>query len=159
MLFIAIILGIVLGDQLIKQYILNTLEFGESRQFIPAVLQLTHTSNAGVAFGFLQGQPWIPMVLNPIVLIGVVILMVRGIIADRWQRWAMTAVVAGGAGNLIDRFVHGFVVDMFEFSFVRFAIFNLADVFITLGVIAFGFALVFEELRRRRAQGSEPSHE
>jgi len=149
----------IFGDQVVKWYVMNNLDLREVVAFIPGLVQLTYFQNTGVAFGFLQGQPWIPMVLTPVLLIVLVVLMVKGVVSDPAQRWALTAIAAGGAGNLIDRFVHGFVVDMFEFMFVRFAIFNVADIFITLGGVAFVLAYLRAELRLQRERTAESSNE
>ena len=153
--YIVFVLVLIAGDQLFKWYIINNLALGESMAFIPGLMQLTYVQNTGVAFGFLRDFPWIPMVLNPIIIVGLVLLMVRGVITDKVQRWAMMAIIAGALGNLIDRFIHGFVIDMFEFLFVRFAIFNLADTFITLGAVVLVIAFVAEEFRTRRSQTEE----
>ena len=155
LLYIAFVIVLVLGDQLLKWYIFNTLARGETMAFIPGIVQLTHVQNTGIAFGLLRDFQWIPMVLNPIIVLGLVLLMWRGIIADKAQRWAMSAIIAGALGNLIDRFVHGFVLDMFDLLFIRFAVFNLADSFITLGAIALIIAYVREELRQRRPKADE----
>ena len=152
MFYIIFVLVIILGDQLLKWYIVNNFALGETAPLIPGLIQLTYFQNTGVAFGFLRDQQWIPMVLNPIVIIGLCLLMVRGLISGKVQRWAMTAVIGGALGNLIDRFVYGFVVDMFDFLFVRFAIFNIADIFITLGGITFLIAYLIDELRANRAK-------
>ena len=50
------------------------------------------------------------------------------------ERALMTVVLAGGIGNLIDRIVSGYVVDYFEFLFMNFAVFNVADIYITVGI-------------------------
>ena len=155
---IAFGLVIVIGDQLLKWYILNNLALGEVIPFIPGFVQLTYFQNMGIAFGFLQNHHWVPMVVNPIIVIGLIVVLARGIFPGKIQRWAMVAVIAGAVGNLIDRFVHGFVIDMFQFTFVRFAIFNIADVFITLGGIVWAAAYVIEGLQNQK-KASEPSHE
>ena len=157
--YIVFVLILIAGDQLFKWYIINNLALGESMAFIPGLLQLTYVQNTGIAFGFLRDFQWIPMVLNPIIVVGLILLMLRGVISDKAQRWAMTAIIAGALGNLIDRFVHGFVIDMFEVLFVRFAIFNLADTFITLGAIALVVAFFAEEHRTRRSEAEDAESE
>jgi hypothetical protein len=56
---------------------------------------------------------------------------------NSWGKLALAAILGGAVGNFIDRLALGEVIDMFEFEFVNFAIFNIADVFITLGGIVF----------------------
>ena len=52
-----------------------------------------------------------------------------------FERWCVVAVFAGGLGNMIDRIRLGYVVDMIEVEFMRFAVFNVADIFITCACI------------------------
>jgi len=59
------------------------------------------------------------------------------------ERWCIVAIFAGGLGNLIDRVRLGYVVDMIEVEFMRFAVFNVADCFITCGCIALMVHLAF----------------
>jgi hypothetical protein len=60
-----------------------------------------------------------------------------------WGKLGLAAVLGGAMGNFIDRLAIGYVVDMFEFEFVNFAVFNVADIFITLGCIVFGLYYIF----------------
>ena len=71
-------------------------------------------------------------------------------------RWALTLLTGGAVGNLIDRVAAGGVVDMFELEFIRFAVFNLADLFITAGCILLCVWVIFFE---KNAQASVPSPE
>ena len=158
-------LGIFLADRVLKIYILNNFALGEARTFIPGVLQLTYTQNTGMAFGFLAGHQWIPMVLTPLILGGLGVLLVKNMFPCPVQRLALVAVMAGGFGNWADRLLYGFVVDMFEPVFIRFAVFNLADVFITTGGALFVAAFLMSEWRTRQAkrqaetEPTEPSSE
>ena len=62
---------------------------------------------------------------------------------NKFERWCMVAVYAGGLGNVIDRVRLGYVVDMIKLDFMNFAVFNVADCFITCGCIALIIHLVF----------------
>ena len=147
--------GILLTDRLVKSYILSQFSLGEVRDFIPGVLQLTYVRNPGIAFSFLAGQPWIPLVLTPILLLVVGVLLVRNIFPCPVQRLALVSVMAGGLSNWIDRLAYGHVVDMFATVFMNFAIFNVADIFITLGGITFFVAYVVSERKKSKAKPEE----
>ena len=156
---IAFGLLIFLIDRLVKILILNNLAPGEARSFLPGILQLTYARNTGIAFGFLGGHQWIPLVLTPLILIGLGVLLAKKIIACPVCRLGLIAVMAGGLGNWVDRIAYGYVVDMFEFTFMRFAVFNIADIFITLGGIVFLVAYFLSEMRAMKEKGTESTEE
>ncbi len=109
-------------------------------QLLP-ILNLTLVYNAGAAFGFLSGaggwQNW--AFLGVAVLACVVILsMLRGLgPGDRWLAVALTLILGGAVGNLVDRVAHGYVIDFIDFHFGgwHFWTFNVADSAITIGAI------------------------
>ncbi|MCL2589049.1 MAG: signal peptidase II [Oscillospiraceae bacterium] len=143
-------------DRAVKMFVLNNFVLGETRGFIPGILQLTYAQNTGVAFGFLANHQWIPLVLTPLIMIGLGVLLWKNVFPCPVCRLALVAVMAGGLSNWIDRIAYGFVVDMFETVFMRFAIFNVADIFITVGGGVFLVAYFLKELRTMREnKGSE----
>ena len=148
-------LVIFLGDRLLKVFILNNFALGEVQSFIPGLVQLTYVRNTGMAFGFLTNQQWIPLVLTPLILIGLAYLLFRKFFTCRWQQIALLAVMAGGLANWIDRLAYGYVVDMFELVFMRFAVFNIADIFVSLGGIGFLVAIFVSEMRRKKETATE----
>lgn len=155
-----IALAVLTSDRLVKMYILTNFNLGETRNFIPGILQLTYHQNTGMAFSMLQNHQWILMVLTPLLLLGLGVLLFRGMFPCRVQQWGLVALLAGGLGNWVDRLLYGFVVDMFEPVFIRFAIFNVADIFITVGGIVFMVAFVVSEWRKEQAKKkAEPANE
>jgi len=114
----------------------------ETVVLIPGVVGLRYAQNTGMAFGLLSGMPQ---------LLGVFSLM--AVAAGLWlvhrrplKRWPMVCamLMAGGAaGNMIDRLFQGYVVDMVELLFIRFAIFNLADAALCVGCGLMAFSLLF----------------
>jgi signal peptidase II len=102
---------------------------------IPNIFHFTYIHNRGVAFGMLEGQVW----LGWLSLIVSMILIVFGAIkvfSTIWEQLGFGLILAGAAGNGIDRlFFGGSVVDFIDFRIINFAIFNWADVSINLGVI------------------------
>ena len=145
---VLLFVGIVVIDRLVKHYIYTNFTLGEMRSFIPGLVDLTYHQNTGMAFSLLDNHQWVLMVSTPLLLLGILFAMWRRMITCKWQKLALVAVMAGGFSNWISRFVYGFVVDMFSFAFVRFAVFNVADIFITLGAIFFFLFYVLEERKR-----------
>ena len=103
-----------------------------------------------MAFSLLAGHPWIFIAFRPLLLIVFAVLLVKAkIFPHRLQQFALVAVMAGGLSNWIDNIAHGFVIDMFEPTFMSFAIFNLADSFVTVGVAIILITFIFSEVRKR----------
>ncbi len=99
---------------------------------IPGVIGLRYAENRGIAFSLLSGAPWVLGVVS-LLIIAAAFFCLRG---KKLQPLALTGLLmmlGGAAGNMVDRFVHGFVPDMIEVLFVNFAIFNVADTFLCIG--------------------------
>ena len=109
---------------------------------LPEVLALRGTKNTGMAMGLMQGKT-IGVLILSLALVGVCAAAVR-----RWRPggWAVTglSLMAGGAlGNMIDRVFSGAVIDFFDLLFMKFYIFNVADVGVVVGAVLCGISLLF----------------
>jgi len=142
-----VILGYAV-DQIVKKIAEGKLQTVGEAPFIPGILKLTYVENTGAAFSILQGKMPFFITVTSVVVIAVVWLMLRGYFKRTFSFVAISFVLAGALGNLVDRIRQGYVVDMFEPEFMRFAIFNVADIFLTLG----GIALVLYVLFHREKQ-------
>lgn len=117
---------------------------GSEITLIPGVLRLRYAKNTGMAFGWLSGNPIILALLS-------LVLLVSAFLALRKHRLkgfasAGAGMILGGAlGNLFDRLAFGYVTDLFDFLFIDFFVFNIADVMITAGVIMVCIALFFRQ--------------
>jgi len=127
---------IVLLDQFFKRWIVRSLDLFESMDLIPGVIELTYIQNTGAAFGILAGQRWLLAGIAFIAAVILVFILLR-YTDGFWGTLGLAAVLGGAVGNLIDRVIYGYVIDMFSVLFFNFAIFNIADIFITLGFITF----------------------
>lgn len=112
---------------------------------IPGFIHLANVHNYGAAFSFLEGARWFFVVLCILFVALVIFVLAKNIISTPVARWMAVLVMAGAVGNCIDRIVCGYVVDMFEFEFFTFPVFNVADIFITCGAIAFCLCVLFEK--------------
>ncbi|NCB73683.1 MAG: signal peptidase II [Clostridia bacterium] len=140
-LIVAVIILII--DQIAKYWTNANLVVDSASPIIPGVVQLTNVQNRGAAFGIFQDGRWFFIVLTIAVVIAAIILIRKNIIKGKLGRWMLVLVIAGGLGNCIDRLFKGYVTDMFQLQFMNFAIFNVADIFITIGGIIFCLYLVF----------------
>lgn len=130
-------------DQLVKYLVRTYMTLGESRPFIPYICQLTYVQNTGAAFSSMEGMRWFFVIVTVIVLIIALWALAAGKISGAFGRWALVVTMGGAVGNLIDRALYGYVVDMFDVLFMNFAVFNVADIFVVCGGIAFCVYLFF----------------
>ena len=125
---------LVVLDQIVKYLIRANLDLGASVPFIPYLMDLTYVQNTGAAFSILRQHTWLLTLTSAVVVLVMCWLIVKGFFQNALGRWSAMLVLAGGMGNLIDRAVFGFVTDMFKTTFMDFAVFNVADCCITIGV-------------------------
>ena len=145
MWYIVLFAALLGADQLIKYWTVEHLALGESAAFLPGIVQLTRVHNYGAAWSSFSGQTTALAVVTVLLMAAVAYLLVRRIVRHPLGVIAGVMILAGGVGNLIDRLFRGYVVDMFEVRFIRFAIFNVADIFITVGGVMLVIYFLFLE--------------
>ena len=126
--------ALVAIDQIVKYLVRAHIPLGGSVPFIPRLLDLTYVQNTGAAFSLLRQHTWLLTLTSAVVVLVMCRLIVKGFFKNRLGMWSAALVLAGGMGNLIDRAVFGWVTDMFQTTFMDFAVFNVADCCITVGV-------------------------
>lgn len=147
---VAAVLGVLL-DQWFKQWTVLHISAGENVKCIPGLIHLTYVENDGAALSMFSGMRWILFALSVVFVIGGIWILVAKKIEHPLGSWALAAVISGAAGNAVDRLLNGYVVDMLEFEIVLdFFVFNIADVFITLGGLAFCVYLLMYELKQSK---------
>jgi len=148
---------IILLDQFTKVLIVGFFHLGDSREVL-SFFNIVRAHNTGAAFSFLAHaggwQRWFFVGLGA-VAVGFIIYMLRQHGQQKLFAWALSLIMAGAIGNVIDRLVHGYVVDFLDFhwNFLsplfpggHFPAFNVADCGITIGAAL----LIVDELRRVR---------
>ncbi len=143
---------ILIADQGLKYWVTLNIPLDTGHvTLIPGVLELTNIHNNGAAFSILQHAPhWIFVIFTVVFAAIAVFCLRRNVVHGKVGRWSVVLVLAGAVGNCIDRILSGYVVDMFNFLFMRFAVFNLADIFIVVAGIALCLHVIFY-----RGDGSE----
>ena len=104
----------------------------DGQALIPGVLGLRYAENRGIAFSMLSGMPWV-LGLVSLAIIAAVFFFLRGKKLRAMTLAGLMMMLGGAAGNMLDRFIHGFVPDMIEVLFMQFAVFNVADMFLCIG--------------------------
>ncbi|NJK36164.1 MAG: lipoprotein signal peptidase [Oscillatoriales cyanobacterium SM2_2_1] len=126
-------------DQVTKWLAMTQLSRVDTIALWTEVFHLTYRVNDGAAWGILAGQShwlrWISLFAS----FGIVGWVLRHPRLSPWEQVSFGLILAGAAGNGFDRFYHGYVIDFFDLRLVRFPVFNVADVCISLG---FGILMV-----------------
>ncbi|MEK8032966.1 signal peptidase II [Ideonella sp. DXS29W] len=148
--WLGLALVVILLDQFTKTLILGDFRYGESR-VVTSFFNVVRVHNTGAAFSFLAGasgwQRWFFVALG-LGASGVIVWMLKKHPAQRLFCFSIAMILGGALGNVIDRLLHGYVVDFIQVHYAgrAFPSFNLADSAITLGAIC----LVLDELLRVR---------
>lgn len=145
-----------LVDQVTKAAVRASLVSGKPQEFIPGVLDLSFVKNTGAAFSLGEGA-------GPVFIVFAAVVLAFGI----WLVWShdglpmplvvsVACVCGGGVGNMIDRMIFGYVTDFFATSFIDFPVFNVADIFVTVGIaVSVILYLVMVDAPASASEGSE----
>ena len=145
-LYIIAALVMIVLDQVVKYWALTSLQAQHTIPLIENVFHLTYVENRGAAFSLLAqfDSRWIFVALAVIITIVIFIVLRIDYIQTALGRWSLVLVAAGALGNAIDRVMHGFVVDLFDFRLIHFPVFNVADIFICVGGVLFVIYFMFQ---------------
>ena len=135
--------AIAIADQLTKALAQQYLT-GTTITLRPGWLQLHYITNDGMALSLFRGGRWMFVVLTAVYLALVVYAVAKKLIHKRFELWCLAAITGGAIGNLIDRILRGFVVDVFDFCLIHFPVFNVADIFVVCGGFLFAFYILFQ---------------
>lgn len=131
-------LGLVGCDHATKHFASLHLQGAPPAQVLPGALELLYTENHDMAFGLLDAfttaegrYPWLVAMKSIAVLFALGLLFVRFRRSGWWEKIGVTAIAAGGIGNLLDRVIRGYVVDFIHVSY--WPVFNVADIAVVVG--------------------------
>ena len=156
--YILAILLCIAADQAVKYYVVTRLALYESAPLLPGIVELFHIQNTGGGFSILSGHTWALTVLTAALMAGIGYVMVKKLFPHPLAMWTLTAILGGGLGNLIDRVRLGYVVDMFNFQFMSYPVFNVADILVVCGTIGFAAYSLFLHDREKPEEAKEPEH-
>lgn len=142
MISVAILVGL---DQAAKLLAVSQLKPVGNIQVIKGFLDFTFVENRGAAFGILSGQRVFFIILTLVTAVVIVYVLIK-LPKNREYRLvcvSLLLILSGAFGNVIDRIFRGYVVDFFEFTFISYPVFNIADIYVVVGTILLGYLLLF----------------
>ena len=156
MLYILAIALCIAADQAVKLYVTSHLALYESAVLLPGFLELFYIQNTGGGFSILTNHTQLLTVLTAALMAVIAFVLVKRTFPHPLAMWTLTLILGGGLGNLADRVRLGYVVDMFNFQFVSYPVFNVADILVVCGTI--GFAAYYLLLHDRIAEKETSSN-
>ena len=144
-------LALLALDQWVKRYISATLPLGEARPLLPGLVELRTVHNYGAAWSSFSGMRWLLVAATSLIVLAILAALVRRVVRHPLGVLAGCLIVSGGLGNILDRVRLGYVVDMFNFQFMNYPVFNVADILVVCGTI--GFAAYYLLLHDKSKDG------
>jgi len=143
---------VVVIDQLTKQLIWRN---GQNYEIVAGFLNITLVKNAGAAFGIFQGGRLFFIVASVVALVLISLVAFRLPRAEKFRRLCLGLVLGGAIGNLVDRVLHGEVIDFIQIGFTGhyWPVFNVADMAVTIGAAL----LVLVALRTKETHVDAPA--
>lgn len=135
-IYVMLILVIVVIDQLSKWLVVLYVKPIDTVPLIQNIFHLTYSENTGAAFSILQGKQTFLVLVTAIAMTVMFVYLMKWSTqpGEIFSKIAFAMLIGGGIGNLIDRIRLGYVVDFLDARFINFAVFNMADSFVVVGV-------------------------
>ena len=122
-------------DQWVKYWVTVNLPLGETMPLLPGFMQLRTVHNFGAAWSSFSGMRWLLVAVTSVIVLAVTYVLIRRIVRHPLGVAACFLILSGGLGNIIDRVRLGYVVDMFDFQFMNYPVFNVADIAVVCGAV------------------------
>ncbi len=152
-------------DQISKYLIVLNINLYESVEIIPGIFNFTYIRNEGAAFGSMADSRWLFMILSVVMIVGILVFMFWKKPQSKLLLSALTMIVAGGIGNMVDRIRLGYVIDFLDFcAFPNLWkwTFNVADSFVVIGAGIIILWMILDMIKEykaekaKKAEGDEP---
>ena len=150
---VIIVLAVIL-DQITKILAVTHLADIQTMPIIEDVLHFTYVENRGAAFGMLADHRWVFMILSVVGIAGLFIWQCINRRDILWNRIALSFIIGGGIGNMIDRVALGYVIDFIDCRFIDFYVFNVADSFVCVGCAMYVIGILWQEFAARKQKAS-----
>ncbi|MGM9631613.1 MAG: signal peptidase II [Eubacteriales bacterium] len=154
LVWLLIIAGVIGLDQLTKWLTVINLDLKETVPIIENVFHFTYVRNTGAAFSIFNepDERWIFLTISVVAIIALFFYLWKERNGDKLLCVGMSFILGGGIGNMIDRCLLGYVIDFIDVRLIKFAIFNIADSFVCVGVALFVIAVLRSEIEVMKAE-------
>ena len=144
-IYIITMIALVIIDQYTKILALSYLKDKEPFIIVNNVFELRYLENRGAAFGMMQNQKLLFIIIAAVMLFAVMYFLIKVPIEAKYKllNLCMILIGAGAVGNLIDRVSRNYVVDFFYFSLIDFPIFNVADIYVSVSCAVLIILILF----------------
>lgn len=146
---------LVVVDQLTKKLAVDNLMGKEDIILIKNFIGLSYAENTGAAFSMFSDSTMLLSVVTLLLILGGIVFMFLGKIEGKLMNICAVMILAGGTGNLIDRFAHGYVVDYIKTLFIDFPVFNFADILVVVGVFVVIGYLIYDIIKEEKQKKKE----
>ena len=126
---------IIISDQALKTWSVNNLPLNQSQTWLDRVISWHYIQNEGASWGMLAGRSTLLIMISLVAVVYLSYLAYHNRQQSQWIQLGLGLVIGGALGNLIDRILYGYVIDMFKLEFIDFPVFNIADSAITVGIL------------------------
>lgn len=133
----------VIIDQVTKHFTLTNLKPIGTKEIIKGFFSLTYVENRGAAFGILQNARYVFIIATIIAVCAIIVYMLKFKPNNKILLASLSLILSGAVGNMIDRIFRGYVVDMFEVTFIDYPVFNFADCCVVVGAILLAIYTIF----------------
>lgn len=147
-MYILIIAAVIVLDRLTKVLAVKYLYGIDTLPLIKNVLHLTYTENTGAAFSVFTGKAVYLAIFSAVVAAALCFFLFRETKKNpqcRLYTASIAAIIGGAVGNMIDRFAYGYVIDFVDFRLINFAVFNIADAFLTVATVVLCACILFDK--------------
>lgn len=145
MIYLIITAILIITDQITKVIATGMLKQIGTIEVIKNIISFTYVENRGAAFGILQNHRWLFILFTICAIIAIIVYTIKVKPQSKLYMWSASLIVAGGIGNLIDRIWREYVVDMIEFTFINYPVFNFADICVVVGAILLCIYVLFDK--------------
>lgn len=149
---IAVIILAIAADQISKFLVSEHLAQIGTLPIIEDIFHFTYVENRGAAFGMLSEHRWVFMTLSIVGIVALIVWLTLDKPKSRWLRTAVSLVIGGGIGNMIDRIFLGYVIDFLDCRFIDFYVFNIADSCVCVGCTMFLVSVIVSEMKESKAK-------
>ena len=139
----------VVIDQVVKILVINKMALQQSITIINNFFNITYVRNTGAAWSILSGNVLLLIIISVLALVAIYYYLIKDKELNKIDIVSYSMLIGGIIGNLIDRIVHGYVIDYLDFKIFNynFPIFNVADTLIVISIIIIGISLIVGEYR------------